>query len=79
MFVTDGIRSALEQAKGAAAEKDVRSRAGLVDEMLIPLASVILGGGVGLFEGVGEGGLNLEKSRLSYSPEVAHVLFRVVG
>jgi dihydrofolate reductase len=88
-FVTDGIQSALEQARGAAGEKDVRIsggadtldqflRAGLVDEMQIHLAPVVLGGGVSLFEGVGAGGLDLEKIRIIDSPEVTHVKFRVV-
>jgi dihydrofolate reductase len=89
-FVTDGIRSALEQAKEAAGEKDVRIsggattldqflRTGLVDEMQIHLAPVILGGGVRLFEDIGGEGLDLEKIRLIDSPEITHVLFRVVG
>jgi dihydrofolate reductase len=88
-FVTDGIQSALERAKEAAGEKDVRIsggadtldqflRAGFVDEMQIHLASVILGGGVRLFEGVGAGGLNLEKIRVIDSPEVTHMAFLVV-
>jgi dihydrofolate reductase len=88
-FVTDGIQSALERAKEAAGEKDVRIsggadtldqflRAGFVDEMQIHLAPVILGGGVRLFEGVGAGGLNLEKIRVIDSPEVTHMAFRVV-
>jgi hypothetical protein len=48
-----------------------------VDEMQIHLAPVILGGGVRLFEGVGVGGLNLEKIRVIDSPEVTHMAFRV--
>jgi dihydrofolate reductase len=88
-FVTDGIQSALERAKEAAGEKDVRIsggadtldqflRAGFVAEMQIHLAPEILGGGVRLFEGVGAGGLNLEKIRVIDSPEVTHMAFRVV-
>jgi dihydrofolate reductase len=88
-FVTDGIQSALERANEAAGEKDVRIsggadtldqflRAGFVDEMQIHLAPVILGGGVRLFEGVGAGGLNLEKIRVIDSPEVTHMAIRVV-
>jgi dihydrofolate reductase len=87
--VTDGIQSALEQARGAGGEKDVRIsggadtldqflRAWLVDEMQIHLAPVVLGGGVSLFEGVGAGGLDLEKIRIIDSPEVTHIMFRVV-
>jgi dihydrofolate reductase len=88
-FVTDGIQSALERTKEAAGEKDVRIsggadtldqflRAGFVAEMQIHLAPEILGGGVRLFEGVGAGGLNLEKIRVIDSPEVTHMAFRVV-
>jgi dihydrofolate reductase len=88
-FVTDGIQSALERTKEAAGEKDVRIsggadtldqflRAGFVAEMQIHLAPEILGGGVRLFEGVGAGGLNLEKIRVIDSPEVTHMAFLVV-
>ena len=53
-FVTDGIESALEQAKAAAGDKDIRIgggpstirqylKAGLIDEMHLVLRPVILG------------------------------------
>jgi dihydrofolate reductase len=87
-FVTDGIESALEQAREAAGETDVRisggantidqfAKAGLVDEVQFHLAPVILGRGVKLFETVGEEGLDLEKVRLVDSPGVTHISFRV--
>lgn len=87
-FVTGGIESALEQAREAAGEKDVRisggantidqfAKAGLVDEVQFHLAPVILGSGVRLFENVGEEGLDLEKIRLVDSPGVTHISFRV--
>jgi dihydrofolate reductase len=87
-FVTDGIESALEQAREAAGETDVRIsggantidqfvKAGLVDEVQFHLAPVILGRGVRLFENVGEEGLDLEKIRLVDSPGVTHVSFRI--
>jgi dihydrofolate reductase len=87
-FVTGGIESALEQAREAAGEKDVRisggantidqfAKAGLVDEVQFHLAPVILGSGVRLFENVGKEGLDLEKIRLVDSPGVTHISFRV--
>ena len=63
-FVTDGIESALEQARAAAGDKDVTIgggadvinqylAAGLVDELELHVAPLLLGGGARLFEGVG--------------------------
>src|SRR5215207_4447963 len=63
-FVTDGIESALDQAKAAAGDKDVSIaggantvqqylRAGSIDEMQIHVAPVLLGGGIRLFDDVG--------------------------
>jgi dihydrofolate reductase len=62
-FVTGGIHEALDQARGAADGRDVQIgggantiqqylRAGLIDEMHIAVAPVLLGGGERLFEGV---------------------------
>jgi dihydrofolate reductase len=64
-FVTDGIRSALEQARAAAGDDDIRLgggaatvreylRAGLVDEMHVPIAPVLLGAGERLFDDRGD-------------------------
>jgi dihydrofolate reductase len=62
-FVTDGIHAALERAREAAAGRDVRLgggvatlraylQAGLVDEMHLGVAPVLLGGGEALFTGI---------------------------
>jgi dihydrofolate reductase len=64
-FVTNGIESALEQARRAAGAQDIALaggaticqqylNAGLVDEMLIHQVPILLGGGERLFEGVGD-------------------------
>jgi dihydrofolate reductase len=60
-FVTDGIESALEQARAAAGDKDVSLgggaqvvqqylAAGLLDEMVVSVVPVLLGGGARLFD-----------------------------
>jgi dihydrofolate reductase len=84
-FVTDGIQSAFEQARRAAAGKDVALAggakaaqqylaAGLVDEMEISLAPMLLGGGERLFDGVHDlQGLRLV--RTVAAPDVTHLKF----
>ena len=87
-FVTHGIESALDQAKEAAGEKDVflgggpdsinqYLAAGLVDEIDLHVAPIMLGGGKPLFEGVGPD-LKLEQLRAVEGPGVAHLKYRVV-
>jgi dihydrofolate reductase len=87
-FVTDGIESALEQARAAAGEKDVFLgggaktineflSAGLVDELELHVVPILLGGGARLFEAVGAG-LRLEPIRVVEAPGVAHLKYRVV-
>jgi dihydrofolate reductase len=86
-FVTEGIESALEQAREAAGDKDVflgggadsinqYLAAGLVDELELHVVPVTLGGGERLFEGVGD--LKLEQLRAVEAPGVAHLKYRVV-
>ena len=85
-FVTDGIESALEQARRAAAGKDVSLaggaqaaqqylRAGLVDEMLIHLVPVLLGDGERLFDGTGADLHGLALVRTVSAPDVTHLAF----
>jgi dihydrofolate reductase len=87
-FVTDGIDSALEQARASAAGKDVfigggasvinqYLAAGLVDELELHIVPVVLGGGARLFEGVGPD-LRLEQVRAVEAPGVTHLKYRVV-
>jgi len=87
-FVTDGLESALEQAKGVAGEKDVGVvgaslvqqciRAGVLDEIHIDLVPVLLGDGVRLFDHLGTEPLDLESSRVIEGAGVTHLTFRVV-
>jgi dihydrofolate reductase len=86
-FVTDGIESALEQARAAAAGKDVTVgggadainqylAAGVVDELELHTVPLVLGGGARLFEGVGPD-LKLEQVRAVAAPGVTHLKYRV--
>jgi dihydrofolate reductase len=87
-FVTDGIEAALEQARAAAGDKDVSLaggasvvqqylKAGLLDELQIHLAPVLLGGGTSLFDRLGIDPTGLEATRVICSPAVTHLRFRV--
>jgi dihydrofolate reductase len=86
-FVTDGIESALAQAREAAGDKDVYVggganvvqqylRAGLVDELQIHVAPLLLGGGVRLFADA-ESPTNLELDRVVDSPGATHLRYRL--
>ncbi len=87
-FVTDGVEAAVEQAKAAAGEKDVSVgggadviqqclSAGLVDQMQIHIAPIVLGGGIRLFDRLDDVDIELEKTRVIDSPAVTHLTFRV--
>jgi dihydrofolate reductase len=83
----DGVEAAVERAREAAGEKDVNVmggadtirqalEAGLVDELTIIVAPVILGGGKRLFEGFSKS-LELEHIGLRQSPFATFVDYRV--
>jgi dihydrofolate reductase len=87
-FVTEGVTSALEQAKSAAGGKDVRIsggadvfqqlfRAGLVDEITLHVTPVFLGGGVRLFDRVGPDAQELDVAVARASRLTTHVTWRV--
>jgi dihydrofolate reductase len=88
-FVTDGIESALDQARAAAGEKDILVaggadvaqqylKAGFLEEIQLHVAPVLLGGGVRLFDGVGPDDAKLELADVLESPAVTHIRYRVV-
>src|SRR6476619_1694049 len=83
-FVTDGIESALEQARAAAGEKDVSLgggasvaqqylAAGLLDEVVLSVVPILLGGGARLFEDVGDA--KLEQVESVAAPGVTHIRY----
>ena len=90
IFVTDGIESALRQARAAAGDKDVRIggggevanaylAAGLVDELELHVVPKIIGeGGVRLLTGLGATRPPLELMRTVAAPEVTHLKYRIV-
>jgi dihydrofolate reductase len=88
-FVTDGIESALEQAREAAGGKDVMLwggaqavqqylAAGLLDELELHVAPVLLGGGARLFDNLGDAEVQLEQVRIVEAPGVSHLKYRIV-
>ena len=85
-FVTDGIEAAMERAKEAAGDREVSIaggastvqqylRAGLIDELRLHIAPVILGSGERLLDGVGD--LKLEQLAVTSSELVTHITYRV--
>jgi dihydrofolate reductase len=86
-FVTDGVASAIEQAKAAAGEKGVSLFGatvmqqalplGLVDEFCIHVVPVLLGDGTPLFSSL-DSAINLERIDATPTPAATHLRYRVV-
>jgi dihydrofolate reductase len=87
-FVTEGIESALRQAKDAARGKDVvigggantvqqYIAAGLLDEMDLHVVPLILGGGERLLDNVGKNA-KLEALRTVDGPGAIHLKYRII-
>jgi dihydrofolate reductase len=88
-FITDGIEAAVERAREAAGDRDVAIAgganaiqqalsAGLVDEMQVHVAPILLGGGTRLF-GEDADLVRLEATRVLASPRATHVTFDVLS
>ena len=88
-FVNDGVESALDQARKAAGDRDVRVagggatileyvNAGLVDEFSIALSPVLFGSGIRLFEGVDASRVALSQVRTETSQRVTHLTYAVL-
>ena len=89
-FVTDGIESAIRQAKVAAGDRDVNVigaasttqqcvRAGLADELHVDIMSVLLGDGLRPFEGLNAEQIRLERIDLVALPGGrTHIEFRII-
>ncbi len=87
IFVTEGLESALKQARAAAGDRHISLmganvsqqylKAGLVDEMEIHVANVLLGAGRPLFANIGDQQIKLERIRVIATPAVTHLRYRI--
>jgi len=89
-FVTDGLESAIRQAKAAAGDKDVNIigaantaqqclKAGLADELHVDIMPVLLGGSLRLFEHIDASQIHLERIKVVELPgDRTHLRFRFV-
>ncbi|MEV6053701.1 dihydrofolate reductase family protein [Streptomyces sp. NPDC052107] len=88
-FVTDGIHSALDQAKAAAGDKNVDIAGGastvqqylgegFIDELQLHVVPALLGNGLRLFGGVGSGQRSVEQVRVVETPLATHLKYRFV-
>jgi dihydrofolate reductase len=89
-FVTDGIESALDQARKAAAEAHINVSggaeaiqqylaAGLIDQLELSIAPVLLGGGERLFDNLGDTEIRLEQLGAVEGVGVTHISYRVIN
>jgi dihydrofolate reductase len=87
-FVNTGIETALDQAREAAGDRDVRIagggatileyvNAGLIDELSIALSPVLFGSGIRLFEGVNADRVALSPIRVEPTQRVTHLTYAV--
>lgn len=88
-FVTEGLESVLEQARAAAGDRNVYIaggadttqqflRAGLLDEIQLHVAPVLLGSGIRLLEHL-DTPIKLERVRVLEAPLATHLRYRVLN
>jgi dihydrofolate reductase len=86
-FVTEGIQAALEQARAAAAGRDVRLgggvstirqylQAGLIDELHLAMRPVLLGSGENLLNGIDMPSLGYECEKSVAGERASHIFVR---
>jgi dihydrofolate reductase len=89
-FVTDGIQSALKQARAAAGDKDIRIGGGtatvrqflearLIDEMHIALRPIFMGAGENLWQGLDMSALGYECAEQVVGERAVHLFVRRKG
>jgi dihydrofolate reductase len=89
-FVNDGIEAALDRARELAGDKDIRIaggaelirqylEAGLVDELSIGLAPIVLGDGLRLLDGLDGRKVSLEPVSATASTNVTHLRYALRG
>lgn len=88
-YVQDGVGSAIAQAQVVAGEKAVSIasptiaqrclNAGLLDEIVVDLAPVLLTHGIRLFDQLTTGPISLENTQVDNATGVIHLTYRVAG
>jgi len=87
-FINDGIEIALQEAKQAAGDKDIRIaggadtiqqylNAGLVDDFTINFSPIMLGKGVRLFDNIDKGKFTIDIAEAVNSPQVTHLRYKL--
>lgn len=88
-FVTDGMESALKQARAIAGNQDIwlmgganviqqYIKAGLVDEIQVSIAPVLFVNGTRLFEHIGSESVELQSNRVIQTPQATHIRYNVI-
>jgi dihydrofolate reductase len=84
-FVTDGIEAALDRARDAAGDRDIRLGGGvstirqylndrLIDELHLAISPVLLGSGEHLLAGIDLPSLGYRVSEFATTPKAAHIV-----